>query len=48
MSQAAKQCRKWIQQEYPGVRISRKACRDTEGGDVSQHSAYKTGEGSYD
>ena len=48
MSEAAKQCRKWIETEYPGVRISRKACRDTAGGSVSQHSAYKSGVGSYD
>jgi hypothetical protein len=48
MSEAAKQCRKWIQANYEGVRISRKACRDTAGGSVSQHSAYKSGEGSFD
>jgi hypothetical protein len=48
MSEAAKQCRKWIEATYPGVRISRKACRDTAGGSVSQHSAYKSGAGSYD
>jgi hypothetical protein len=48
MSEAAKQCRKWIEATYPGVRISRKACRNTAGGSVSQHSAYKSGAGSYD
>jgi len=48
MSEAAKQCRKWIEAEYPGVRVSRKSCRDTAGGSVSQHSSYKSGEGSYD
>lgn len=48
MSEAAKQCRKWIETNFPGVRISRKACRDTAGGSVSQHSAYTSGVGSYD
>ena len=48
MSESAKQCRKWIEAEYPGVRVSRKSCRDTAGGSVSQHSSYKSGEGSYD
>lgn len=48
MSRAAKQCRKWVEANYPGVRISRKSCRDTAGGSVSQHSSYKSGEGSFD
>ena len=30
--------------EYPGIRISRKNCRDTAGGSVSQHSVYRWGE----
>ena len=44
MSRAAKQLREWIVEQYPGVRISRKACRDTAGGFISQHSAYDYGE----
>lgn len=44
MSEAAKQCREWIQTNYPGVRISRKSCRDTAGGSVSQHSSWAPGE----
>lgn len=48
MSKAAKQCREWIEANYPGVRIGRKACRNTAGGYISQHSAYKSGAGSYD
>lgn len=48
MSRAAKQCRKYLEATYPGVRISRKACRNTAGGSVSQHSAYPSGAGGYD
>ena len=48
MSRAAKQCRKWVEANYPGVRISRKSCRDTAGGGVSQHSAFPSGTGAYD
>ena len=44
MSRAAKQCREWILEEFPGTRISRKSCRDTAGGSVSQHSSYAYGE----
>ena len=40
MSQAAEQCREYIEAKYPGVRISRLACKDTTKGDISQHSAY--------
>jgi len=40
MSQAAEQHRTWLEAEFPGVRISRRACRDTIGGSVSQHSSY--------
>ena len=40
MTQAAEQCREYIEAKYPGVRISRLACRDTTKGDISQHSAY--------
>jgi hypothetical protein len=39
MSRAAKQLREYLDDRYPGVRISRYACRDTLGGSVSQHSA---------
>lgn len=44
MSRAARQCREWIEDTFPGVRISRRACRDTAGGAVSQHSAFDTNE----
>lgn len=44
MSQAAKQLREYLEDKYDGVRISRKSCRDTAGGSVSQHSAYDYGE----
>lgn len=40
MSQASKQLREYLEATYPGVRISRKSCRDTVGGFISQHSAY--------
>lgn len=45
MTQAAQQCREYLEEKYPGVRIGRKACRDTAGGAISQHSAYS---GTYD
>lgn len=44
MSIAAKQCREWVERTFPGVRIGRKACRNTESGAISQHSAYDRGE----
>lgn len=44
MSRAAKQLHDWLDTKFPGVRISRKSCRDTAGGSVSQHSAYRYGE----
>jgi hypothetical protein len=44
MTQAAKQCREYIEDKYDGARISRRACRDTSGGDISQHSAYQPGD----
>ena len=40
MTQAAEQCREYLEVKYPGVRIGRLNCRDTAGGSVSQHSAY--------
>lgn len=40
MTQAAEQCREYIEEKHPGVRISRLACKDTTKGDISQHSAY--------
>jgi len=40
MTIAAAQLREYLEAKYPGVRISRKACRDTAGGSVSQHSAF--------
>ncbi len=43
MTQAAKQCREYIEAKYPGVRISRKKCKDTTSGGISQHSAYQGG-----
>ena len=46
MSQAAKQLREALEERYPGIRISRKSCRNTAGGSVSQHSSYYYG--SYD
>lgn len=39
MSRAAKQLREYLQDRYPGIRISRYSCRNTSGGAVSQHSA---------
>lgn len=47
MTIAAKQLREAIVAEFPGTRISRKACRPTAGGFISQHSAYG-GEEPYD
>jgi hypothetical protein len=41
MTQAAKQCREYIEAKYPGVRIGRQSCRDTVDGFISQHSAYQ-------
>lgn len=46
MSQAAEQMRQYLEAKYPGIRISRKSCRDTASGFVSQHSSYYYG--SYD
>jgi hypothetical protein len=46
MSQASQQLREALMVEFPGIRIGRKACRNTAGGSVSQHSAYYYG--SYD
>ena len=40
MSQAAKQLREDLEAKFPGIRISRKSCRNTAGGSVSQHSSY--------
>ena len=40
MTRAAEQCREYIEDKYPGVRIGRLACRDTAGGSISQHSAF--------
>jgi hypothetical protein len=45
VTQAAQQCREYLEEKYPGVRISRLACKNTNAGGISQHSAYK---GSYD
>ena len=39
MTIAAKQCREYIVRQFPGTPISRYSCRDTAGGDISQHSA---------
>jgi len=44
MSVAAKQCREYLEATFPGIRISRRSCRDTVGGSISQHSAYEAGE----
>ncbi len=44
MTIAAEQCREYILAKHPGVRIGRRACRDTAKGDISQHSAYKSGD----
>ena len=44
MTQAAEQCRQFIEAEFPGVRISRQSCRDTASGAISQHSAYQPGD----
>lgn len=41
MTQAAEQCREYLEEKYPGVRIGRQACRDTASGDISQHSAFQ-------
>ena len=40
MTIAATQLREHLELEFPGIRIGRKACRDTAGGSISQHSAY--------
>jgi len=40
MTIAAQQCREYIERVWPETRISRKSCRDTAGGSISQHSAY--------
>ncbi len=45
MTQAAKQCREYLVEKYPGVRISRRKCKDTTSGAISQHSAYNLGTG---
>ncbi len=44
MSQAAEQCREYIEAKYPGVRISRQSCRNTASGGITQHSAYQSGD----
>ena len=44
MTQAAQQCREYLVVKYPGARISRRACRNTSSGAISQHSAYKAGD----
>jgi hypothetical protein len=41
MTQAAAQCREYLEAKYPGVRIGRQSCRDTADGFISQHSAYQ-------
>jgi len=46
MSQASYQLRTSLMEQFPGIRIGRKACRNTAGGSVSQHSSYPYG--SYD
>ena len=40
MTQAATQCREYLENRYPTIRIGRFACRDTASGAISQHSAY--------
>ncbi len=45
MTQAAQQCREYLEEKYPGVRISRRKCKDTTSGGISQHSAYNIGTG---
>jgi hypothetical protein len=44
MTRAAAQCREYIEDKWPGVRISRQSSRDTASGFVSQHSAYQPGD----
>ncbi len=44
MTQAAEQCRQYIEANFDGVRISRYSCRDTASGGISQHSAYQPGD----
>ena len=44
MSRAMRQLHEWILREFPEARISRKNCRDTTSGAVSQHSSYEYGE----
>jgi len=43
VTQAAAQCREYIEQKFDGARISRRACRNTSKGGISQHSAYQGG-----
>lgn len=40
MTIAARQCREYIQRNWPDAPISRKSCRDTADGYISQHSSY--------
>lgn len=40
MTIAAQQCRIYIESMYPRTPISRKSCRNTASGSISQHSAY--------
>ena len=47
MTVAAKQCREYVVDRFPGVRISRLSCRLTASGKVTQHSAYG-GDSTYD
>lgn len=44
MTIAAEQCRTYLEDKYPGVRISRRKCKDTTSGGISQHSAYQPGD----
>jgi hypothetical protein len=44
MSRAAKQLHEWIDEKFPGTRVSRYSCRDTASGAVSQHSAKRADE----
>lgn len=45
MTVAAQQLREYLEVKHPGIRISRKACRNTAGGAISQHSAYGSDDG---
>jgi len=40
MTIATKQCREYVAAKWPDAPISRKSCRDTAGGSISQHSSY--------